>query len=65
MYDDPYNRRLVKRAFNSLVNADSRAPAIRAIADEIGGVGAFTKAEALVRDIETKHAPIAHKFGRP
>jgi len=68
MSGDPYDipnaeRRLVKVAFNTLVNADTRVAAIRAIADKIGGEGAFAKAEALVREIETKHAPIADKFG--
>src|SRR5262249_2250286 len=61
MYGDPYiirdtDRRLVKVAFNTLVNADTRASAIRAIAEEIRGEGAFATAEALVREIETKHA---------
>ena len=42
MYGDPYDipgadRRLVKVAFNTLVNADSRAAAMRVIATEIGG----------------------------
>jgi hypothetical protein len=68
MSGDPYNtpnadRRLVKVAFNTLMNADTRAAAIRAIADKIGGKGAFATAEALVREIETKHAPISHNFG--
>jgi hypothetical protein len=68
MHGEPYDipgikRSLVKVAFNTLVNADTRIAAIRAIAEEIGGEGAFAKAEALVHKIETKHAPIAHKFG--
>src|SRR5262245_11233352 len=68
MYGDPYDipgadRRLVKVAFNTLVNADSRAAAKRVIATDIGGEGGFAKADALLRDIATKHAPIAHNFG--
>src|SRR5262245_15264685 len=68
MYGDPYDipgadRRLVKVAFNTLVNADSRAAAKRVIATEIGGEGAFAKADALLREIETKHSAIAHEFG--
>jgi hypothetical protein len=48
MHGDPYDihhadRRLIKVAFNTLVNADSRAAAIRAIAEKIGGEGAFAK----------------------
>jgi hypothetical protein len=68
MEGDPYDlagwpRALVKVAFNTLINAESRQAAIRSIANEIGGEGAHAKARALVREIEAKHAPIAHRFG--
>src|SRR5215831_2966433 len=63
MMGDPYDipdieRRLVKRAFNTLVNADTRIGAIRAIARKIGGKGAFAKAADLVSQIQAKHAPV-------
>ena len=65
---DPYDlpswpRDLVKVAFNTLVNADTRQAAVRSIANEIGGKGAFASAKALVSEIEVKHAPVAHMFG--
>jgi hypothetical protein len=68
MRGDPYNlpdwpRDLVKVAFNTLVNADTRQAAIRSIANEIGGAGAYSKAQTLVREIEAKHTPVAHMFG--
>ena len=68
MPGDPYDlpdwpRDLVKVAFNTLVNADTRQAAIRSIANEIRSAGAFSKAQALVREIEAKHIPIAHMFG--
>ena len=68
LHGDPYElpgrpRDLVKIAFNTLVNADTRQAAISSIANEIRGEGAFSKAEALVGEIESKHRPIAHMFG--
>jgi len=68
MHGDPYDllewpRELVKRAFNTLVNADTRQAAIRSIANEIGGTGAFSKAHGLVDEIEAKHKPVADMFG--
>ena len=67
MRGDPYDlpgwpRDLVKVAFNTLVNADTPLSAQRAIAREIGGEGAFTRAKALVLDIEARHSAIAHMF---
>jgi hypothetical protein len=49
---DPYeiprwDRRLVKVAFNTLMNADSRLTAVKSIAREIGGKGAYAQAEQL------------------
>jgi hypothetical protein len=68
MRGDPYDlpkwpRDLVKKAFNTLVNADTLLAAIRSIANEIGGAGAFCKAQALVCEIEAKHVAIACMFG--
>jgi hypothetical protein len=68
MHGDPYDlpdwpRKQVKRAFNILVNAETRQSAICAIAQEIGGKGAFLKADALAAELERKHKPIAHMFG--
>jgi hypothetical protein len=65
---DPYeiagsDRSLAKIAFNALVNADTRLSAVRAIANEIGGEGAHSMAERLVKEIEAKHKPIADLFG--
>jgi hypothetical protein len=58
-----WGRKLVKVAFNTLVNADTRVAAIRSIAQEIRGQGAYRKAKQLVQAIETKHQPIASAFG--
>jgi hypothetical protein len=68
MYGDPYDlanwpRGLVKIAFNTLVNADSREAAIRSIANNIGGAGAYAKAKSLICEIDAKHPAIAPKFG--
>ena len=68
MHGDPYDiqgwpRNLVKVAFNTLVNADTRQAALRSIAQEIGGEGAFAKATILVCEIDAKHRPIAQMFG--
>jgi hypothetical protein len=65
---DPYelpewDRNLVKIAFNTLVNADTRLAAVRSIANEMRGPGAHRSAEALVREIEAKHLAIADTFG--
>jgi hypothetical protein len=67
MDGDPYDlagwpRDLVKVGFNTLVNADTPLAAQRSIANEIGGEGAYAKAQALVRDIKAKHPAIAHMF---
>lgn len=68
MYGDPYDlanwpRGLVKIAFNTLVNADTRGAAMRSIADRIGGQGAYAKAKSLICDIEAKHPLIGPMFG--
>ena len=68
MYGDPYDlanwpRGLVKIAFNTLVNADTREAALRSIAHGISGQGAYAKAKSLIGDIEAKHPLIAPMFG--
>ena len=54
---------MVKIAFNTLVNADTRKAALRSIANRIGGERAYAKAESLIREIEAKHPLIAQMFG--
>jgi hypothetical protein len=68
LHGDPYeifgwDRTRVKIAFNTLVNADTRSAAVKSIARDIGGVGAYGKADHLVRQIEAKHQSIAPAFG--
>jgi hypothetical protein len=62
-YDMPgWERKTVKRAFNTMVNADSHLAAWRAIARQIGGARAFKRAEKLMNELMFKHAPVAHLF---
>jgi hypothetical protein len=68
LHGDPYeipgwDRGLVKVAFNTLVNADTQSAAVKSIALDIGGAGAYAKAERLVQEIEAKHQSIASAFG--
>lgn len=59
-YDiSPWPVALVKRAVNVALNARTRTAALRSIASEMGGEGAFSKADALLTAIEQRHAPIA------
>jgi hypothetical protein len=65
---DPYDingwdRKLVKVAFNVLVNARTDLGAERAIAQRIGGKGSFETARNLIEAIKIKHIPIADAFG--
>ena len=60
---DGWNRPLVKRAFNIAINADTEIAAIRAIAQEIGGKGAYAEARRLLEAIRTRHRPIGSSFG--
>jgi hypothetical protein len=63
-YDlDGWERKLVKRAFNIAVNAETEAAAVRAIAQKIGGEGAYAKARELLEAIKARHRPIAGCFG--
>ena len=63
---DPYDitgwsRRHVKLGLLILINANTRASAVRALAGEIGGK--LSMAEQLVTAIEARHAPISAYFG--
>jgi hypothetical protein len=60
---DGWNRPLVKRAFNIAINADTEIAAIRAIAQEISGKGAYAEARRLLEAIRARHHPIAGYFG--
>ena len=65
---DPYNVpgwdvKLVKVAVNTLINATTELSAIRAIAEKIGGIGAYDKARKLVGAVKFKNRPIAQFFG--
>jgi hypothetical protein len=67
MAGDPYElagweRKLVKKGFNILLNADGDVSALKAIALEIKGDGAFAKAKQLVLEIGAKHNAIADQF---
>jgi hypothetical protein len=62
-YDLPgWERQTVKRAFNTMVNAESHLAAWRAIARQIGGKDAFYKAETLMNELMFNHEPIKHLF---
>jgi hypothetical protein len=58
-----WDRPLVKAAFNILVNANTRQKAVAAIAEQIGGAGAFKTAADLVSDICEAHSTISNAFG--
>ncbi len=58
-----WDRPLVKTAFNILVNADTRQKAVAAIAEQIGGEGAFKVAADLANDICESHPAISDAFG--
>jgi hypothetical protein len=67
-HGDPYeisgwDRTQVKVAFNTLVNADSRLAAMKSIAIDIGGTGAYGEADRLIQQIEARHQAIASSFG--
>jgi hypothetical protein len=56
-------RPLVKRAMNTLINADNELAAIRSIAQSIGGHGAYMKARSLIALIRHRHGDIGQSFG--
>jgi hypothetical protein len=53
---------LVKVAVNIILNAKDRTSALRAVAQHIGGQGAFATARLLLEEIERRHAPIKDSF---
>lgn len=55
-------RKLMKRAFNILINAESYNSALRAIALAIGGQGSYAKAASLIEAIQLKHPKISNMF---
>ncbi len=59
---DGWKRPLVKKAFNVLINAESYLTAVRAVTNEIGGVGAKRKAEKLIGQVKRRHRPIERFF---
>ena len=59
---DGWDRSLAKKAFNILLNASTFNAALRAIANEIGGVGAMSKAAALMEAVKGQHKPVAEYF---
>lgn len=62
-YDvDGWPRDLAKTAFNTIINAASASAALRAVALDIGGTGAFQRAKELIGAIEARHPKIAHHF---
>ncbi len=59
---DGWKRLLVKKAFNILINAESYQAAVRAVVNEIGGVGARQKAKQLIAELKRRHRPIERYF---
>ncbi len=58
-----WDRQLAKQAFNILINADTRQKAVAAVAEKIGGQGAFKAAGDLANDICERHQIISGAFG--
>jgi hypothetical protein len=58
-----WDRSISKMAFNTLINAKTRLGAWRAIANNIGGQGAYPKAQSLIEALQGDHQAIARKFG--
>jgi hypothetical protein len=59
---DGWLRKIVKRAFNILINAESHDSAHRAIALAIGGQGSYAKAASLIGAIKLRHPKISNMF---
>jgi len=59
---DGWPRHVVKVAFNILVNAENHDSALRAIALEIGGEGAYARATSLIEAIKLRHPTITRVF---
>ncbi len=58
-----WNRSLVKKAVNTLINADDELSAMQSIARSIGDKGAFNRAKTLIGQIKAKHPGIATTSG--
>ena len=58
-----WDRTLVKKAVNTLINADDELSAMQSIAVAIGGKGAFGRTRTLIGQIKAKHSGIADSFG--
>ncbi len=59
---DGWERSLVKKAFNILINGETYQAAVRAVMNEIRGVGAKRKAEQLIAELKRRHRPIERFF---
>ena len=59
---DGWPRKIVKRGFNILINAESHDSARRAIALAIGGQGSYAKAVSLIEAIKLRHPKISNMF---
>lgn len=55
-------RNLGKRAFNILINAKTYSKAVGAVANEIGGSGAWSEASRLIEAMKNRHQSIAGFF---
>lgn len=59
---DGWPRKLVKVAFNIVINAGTHTAALRAVACTIGGAGCFQSAAQLIAALEDRHQAIARHF---
>jgi hypothetical protein len=59
---DGWERDTGKRAFNILINATNYHKAVGAVANEIGGTGAWAKAVQLIHAMKERHQPIETFF---
>lgn len=60
---DGWARPQAKAALNTIINAETELAALRSIATEIGGRGAFARARNLIERLKERHQPIADSFG--
>lgn len=59
---DGWERDTCKKAFNILINAKDYRKAVGAVANNIGGIGAWAEARRLIDDLKERHQPIAKNF---
>lgn len=57
-----WDRKLGKKGFNILLNAESYRSAVGAVADEIGGPDAQAHARTLIEALKAQHAPVGRFF---